>query len=335
MTRIDVLASEVHFADHVAAVLLALPPSARGRAIARTDEVAARFESHGITPTRAPIGAAPILVASIGDLRTARRVGREHVAIMEHGAGQSYGGSSASARHPSYAGGNRRDADLFLHPGNHPAERDRRAYPDARIEVVGSPFLDTMPARIGPPGRVVAITSHFDATISPEATSGFAWARPGLERLVGRYEILGTGHPKGGFLRRIAHWYTRYGIEVVADFREILRRADVLIFDNTSAGFAFAASGRPVVVLNPPEYRTDVHHGLRFWTAATVGVNVSAARDIPDAVERALELRPEDVAAREAALDVVYAHRTGAAARAAAALIDWSATLGRRLEAIA
>lgn len=330
-TAIDVLASELHFADHLAPVWKALPAAARGRAIGTTGEAIARFRSHGIEASGQVGADRPVLVAAIGDLRTAERNGRQHIALMEHGAGQSYGGMSTSGRHPSYAGGLRRDAELFLHPGPHPAARDRRAYPGARVEIVGSPFLDAMPARVGPPGSVVAISSHFDATISPEATSGFAWARPGLEQLIGRYELLGHGHPR--MIERLEPWYRRHGIEVVADFRDVLRRADVFVADNTSALFLFAAAGRPVVVLNPPQYRRDVHHGLRFWDAAAVGIQVDRAVELGAAVDRALERRPEDIADREAALELVYGYRSGAAARAAGVLMDWAAE--HQLEAVA
>ncbi|HET7030366.1 MAG TPA: hypothetical protein VFI34_07630 [Candidatus Limnocylindrales bacterium] len=331
---IDVLASEVHFADHLAAVYGALPPEARGRAIAIGADVVERFRSHGIAAaTGAGAGDVPTLTASIGDLRRAERNGRTRLALMEHGAGQSYAGMASSGRHPSYAGGQRRETvELFLHPGPHPASRDRAAYPRARVEIVGSPILDILPAREGHAGSVVAISSHFDATISPEATSGFSWARAYLGELTRTYEVLGHGHPR--MLERLVPWYRRREIEVVPDFRDILRRADVFIADNTSALFLFAATGRPVVVLNPPQYRRDVHHGLRFWDAADVGIQVNRASEIPAAVARALELRPEDVAARERALDLVYGYRTGAAKRAADALVDWAAG-GRQLEAVA
>lgn len=351
---LDVLATEVHFADHLASVYLALPPEHRGLAIAHEapnkTAVRDRFASHGIAAVGGPLTnhERPILVAAIGSLRIARRMGRRHVALMEHGAGQSYGGSIDSAKHPSYAGGLRRDADLFLHPGPHPAGRDRRAYPDARVEVVGSPFVDVLPSRItaatddGKP--VIAIAGHFDATISPEAGSGFGWATPGFVRLARSHQVIGTGHPQ--IIDRLAYWYRRRNVEVVRDFREVLRRADVYVADNTSGLFLFAATGRPVVVLNPPGYRMTVNHGLRFEPsrgceitpgihfcgAAHVGIAVNDPLQIAAAVDRALEYRPADIAAREAALDLVYTPRHGAAARAAEVLVDWMASCRHQVD---
>jgi 3-deoxy-D-manno-octulosonic-acid transferase len=123
--------------------------------------------------------------------------------------------------------------------------------------------------------------------------------------------------------RQLADRYREFGIEPVQSFAEVCRRADVLVFDNTSAGFAFAATGRPVVVMNSPRYDRRVHHGLRFWDAANVGVNCDDPTTLGDCIDQALADNAEQQANREAALSLVYAYRTGAAKRAADALMDW------------
>lgn len=326
------LASMVHFVDHLASVWHALPAERRGTFAVQPGsdrEVLERAASHGIgAVVGLPAGGPAVLVAASGDLNAAYRLGRP-TAIMEHGIGQSYAGASAreAGRNPSYAGGMARPARLFLHPNEHAASRDREAHPRARVEVVGSPFLDEMPVRGAGPGPVIAATFHFDGTVAPEARPAFAWYRTALLELSRRYQVLGHGHPR--VIDRLAPWYEQHGIEVVRDFRDVLRRADLLVFDNTSAGYAFAASGRPVVVLDAPDYRRDVHHGLRFWEAADVGVRISKPGDLVAAVELALTDPPEVRASRDAALDIVYAYRSGASARAAAVLLDW---LGQRAE---
>jgi UDP-N-acetylglucosamine:LPS N-acetylglucosamine transferase len=119
------------------------------------------------------------------------------------------------------------------------------------------------------------------------------------------------------------HYYRAAGIEFVRDFDEVCRRADVYVCDNSSTLFEFASTGRPVVVMNDVSWRRNVHHGLRFWDAAHVGVNVDRADGLVDAVALALEDRAEQRAARSDALDIVYVYRTGAAA-GAAAIGAWS-----------
>lgn len=308
---IDALASASHYVDHVAAVLNALPPQSRGSILSKADA-----------------SDRPILTASYGDMKRALDAGRTRIALMEHGAGQSYGGRNI--RHGSYAGGgNRGAASLFLHPGEHPATRDRVAYPQARVEVVGSPYLDTLPKREGTPGRVVAFTFHFNGAICAETKTAYPAFFPAIAELADRYEMIGTAHPMlwnhGRPGKRIADRYRKYGIEPVESFHEVCRRADLLIADNTSAMFAFASTGRPVVVMNAPWYDRRVNHGLRFWDAANVGVNCNDPDDLAACVEEAFLDHPSQQAAREAALDLVYAYRTGAAQRAADVLMDWAA----------
>jgi hypothetical protein len=334
---IDVFASETHFADHVGAVFEALPPSERGTFMVRGRGMAEHVERLGFRAIEGPIpGDRPVLVSAIGDLRTVRRHGRRRVAIMEHGAGQSYGASSVAARNPSYAGGRGRDADLFLHPGPHPAARDREAYPSARVEVVGAPILDTLPTREPGDGPVVAFAFHYKGTVAGKATtSAFGWIKRALWALALERKVIGHGHPRALSQDHLDGWYHRQHIEVVPDFRDVCRRADVLVADNTSALFAFAATGRPVVVLNPPYYPRHAQHGLRFWECvggpngkgpARIGVNVNQPGELAAAIDQALRDTPEQQAAREAALELVYAYRTGAAERAASVLVDWAAS---------
>jgi hypothetical protein len=321
---LDVLASEAHFVDHLAAVFDALSPEARGVFLTHDAKTSARAKAKGYATVRPLGGGPPVLVASYGDLARARAMGRRKIAIMEHGAGQSYGGRSGSARHGSYAGGEGRGAaSLFLHPGEHPAERDRKAYPKARVEIVGSPFLDNLPRREGKPDRVIAFSFHFNAPIAPEARTAYPWIFPAIAKLRDRYKLLGHAHPR--MFDAAKPRYEKLGIEAVSDFAEVCRRADLYICDNSSTLFAFAATGRPVVVLNPPWYDRAVDHGLRFWDAAEVGVNCNTPGALVASIEEALADLPERQALREQALGLVYAYRDGASQRAADVLMDWVA----------
>lgn len=254
------------------------------------------------------------LVASYPDVIAAKRAGAAHVVLAQHGMGQSYG-----TRHPHYAGGDHNEAvDLFLVPNAHSAERWRRAYPSAAIAVVGCPRVDQLPAR-QPGPLTIALAWHWDLHMVPETLSAFSWYRAALPQLAAAYTVIGTGHPRRGDLQA---QYAGMGIEYVPSFDDVCRRADLLLFDNTSAGYEFAATGRPVVVLDAPWYRRQVQHGLRFWESADVGVRIDDPADLIPAVARALAQVPADTRAREAALARVYAYRHGAARRAAAAIVD-------------
>jgi len=191
---IDVLASAPHYADHLAAVFGALPAESRGSFMTGSRQASDRIRELGYEPVLLTRSENPTLVASFGDLQRVKD--RPRVAIMEHGSGQSYGGRDRSAHLGSYAGGNGRGiASLFLHPGEHPAGRDRKAYPAARVEVVGSPFLDTLPKHEGPRGRVVAFSFHFNGPRVEEAKNAYAWAWTAILKLRGSYELLGHAHP--------------------------------------------------------------------------------------------------------------------------------------------
>ena len=316
------MATAPQYADHLAAVFGALPDEQRGAFLAPRGPVADRVRTLGFEPAVRTDRANPTLVASYGDLVRASGNGRTRLAIMEHGAGQSYGGRNIT--HGAYAGGrNRGAASLFLHPGNHPAERDRAAYPGARVEVVGAPILDTLPDRSGDKGRTVALSFHFNTPITPETKNAVPWIWPAVLGLRGSFDLIGHSHPRMG--GTMSKRYRLAGIPFVPEFADVCRRADVYVCDNSSTLFAFAATGRPVVVLNPPWYNKRVDHGLRFWDAADVGIQVNDPADLPAAIDKALRDTPAQKKRREVALDLVYAYRDGAAQRAADVLVEWAA----------
>jgi len=79
---------------------------------------------------------------------------------------------------------------------------------------------------------------------------------------------------------------------------------------HNSTLYEFAATGRPVVVLNCPRYRRDVHHGLRFWDHIP-GIQCDTPEDLPGAIELALEDPPELREMREEAIAAVYPQHDG------------------------
>jgi hypothetical protein len=276
----------------------------------------------------------PTLVASSGNLRKAHdQHGRTQVALLEHGAGQSYGGDPKSARHPSYPGGLKRPASLFIAPNVHAAARDAAAYPGAATAVVGCPKLDALPERssLGSDRPVVAVSFHWECGVAPETRSAWREFRNAIATLPTYYAVLGHGHPR--IFDELVPTYRRLGIEPVRDFTDIVARAHVYVIDNSSTLFEAAAAEIPVVVLNPSTYRPRVDHGLRFYDAADIGPQVRSrgtwdgrlAKTLREAVEEALADPPVRRAARHAALKIVYAYQSGAAARAAEAIGQWAA----------
>lgn len=319
---IDVFASAPWYVDHIAPIWRALPAGARGRFHVTARSAPAAKGLPNVTQDRLAVDPRrPVLVVSYGDLRSAFMAQRQHIALGQHGAGQSY-----STDHPAYPGGrNQGPASLHLVPNEHAADRTRRAYPKARVAIVGCPKLDALPQPERGPERepVVAFSFHWDGpTIAPEMRSAWIYYRSVVPLVARRRTVIGHAHPRA--MPRVSRWYTSGHIEIVPSFDDILRRADVYACDNSSSLFEFAATGRPVVVLNAPVYRRNVEHGLRFWAASSVGVNVDRGSMLGEAVELAIADPPEVRAAREAALDIVYQPRSGGAALAARALLDWA-----------
>lgn len=350
MTPIDLYAVEPHFVDHLAPIWLALRKEARGtfaldgkaRRGFTHEDLLARAAAHGITPGTLGPEDRPIVVAANGDMAQARKAGRTRIALLEHGTGQSFGGDREPqvARHASYPGGMNRDAaSLFLSPNAHAAGRDHAAYPKARVEIVGCPKLDAVPARRPRANKpVVAISFHWDANICAETRSGWREWKRTLPFLAQQddFTLIGHGHPR--ILPELVPHYRTHRIEVVRDFAEVLARADVYVNEGSSTLYEAAAAGLRVVVLNPSFFRPGVRHGLRFYDAADVGPNVRARNNVDTSLAKktiaAIRLAiadPAEVrAARETAIDIMYAFRSGAAQRAADVLVDWAADRSAR-----
>jgi len=331
--KIDVLVGEPQFVDHTTPVYKALPESAQGDYIVRSsrntslndDGLIARasrqrvFATTEVTdPTR------PILVTSWGDHQAARKMGRTRIARMEHGIGQSF----IDSDHQSYAGGkDAADVELFLTPNQHSADRWQTAYPNARVEIVGCPKLDTLPERVPGAGPVIALSFHWSVGLARPGLLGETHGsiheyRQVIPQLARKFTLIGHGHPRAmGYLERI---YRRSNIPVIKDFADVCRQADLYVCDTNSTIYEFASTGRPVVVVNGRHFRRNTEHGLRFWEAAGVGVQCDRPADLEAAMNEALIDSPEQQAAREAALDITYAYRTGAAKRAADVLRSWA-----------
>ncbi len=311
---IDAYASLPHYWTHLAPIVEEL----------RTRDVHVRtWAARPGDPWGAPIRTRPrhdptvVLVAAYVDARAFRAA---PVIYVEHGAGQSYRDDVGA---PGWPGARGLDhVRLFVCPGDHVAGAWRAQYPQAAVETVGSPHVDSLLAiRQEPEPATVALSFRWNCQLCPEARSAFDHydrALPDIiDRLRDTYRVVGHGHPR--VWPRLRKRWEALGVEPVRDFGQIWQRAAIFVADNTSALYEFAASGRPVICMNAPWYRRDVDHGLRFWSHVP-GVQVDDASGIPDAVKRARAGEGEALRAR--AVAHVYAHRDGTAASRAADAIQ-------------
>lgn len=310
---VDLYASLPHYADHLEPVWAALPDEVRGR----------RWTPRTWRAREVPAERV-VLVGSLSDhmVVTPRRT-----VLVEHGAGQSYDGDPRGAGHGSYSGGDGLERVLlFVCPSERVAARWRRAYPETAAVVAGSPRLDQLAVAAAVPDRpAVALTFHWNCTLLPETRSAFPHYHPGLARLVAELradgvDVIGHGHP------RMAHVlepvWARLRIRHVPRFDQVVAQGTVLVGDNTSVLYEWAALDRPVVVLNAPWYRRDVHHGMRFWDLVP-GLQVEGPDGLLGEVQAHLADPGRGSGLREAATAGVYARRDGqAATRAAAAIVE-------------
>lgn len=300
--KLDFFARRAHYIDHLAPVFRALDSDRRGVFTVPLDLEDYVRQAIGagdveIYNDRTPRGDDPILVASYGDIARAARNPARKIVHMEHGTGHSFGG----APYPGGRKGRRDQVSLFLAPNAYTASLIRLARP-TRVDVIGTPKMDDllskswrygsdtwvlMPRpRNDPP--VVAIAFHWGDRRSQPPESGSAWEhyKDVLPQLRDRYRLIGHGHPLAVDVHR--QEFERLGIEWVPHFRDVLNRADVYVNDLSSTLYEFLLTGKPVVVLNAPWFRRDVHWGIRFWDYSDVGLMVEHPAELFGAVDRTL-----------------------------------------------
>jgi hypothetical protein len=342
---LDFLACESQFLDHAAPVWHATDPGIRGRFLvdaalldraARLGIAAEAIDADVIRASSRPPTASPgdgpmAFVASIGDTKIGRRLGYRRFAFMEHGAGQAYiGQAGPNGRNPSYPGGvDREDTELFLVPNEYSAALWRASYPDARVEVIGSPRLDSLPGRqLDPiaPGTTIAVSFHWPAYVCPEAGTAVGTFGPALASARAQVPRHRPRAPEGRLAdaheadlpagRDRVRPRLRRRLPAGRPVRRRQQLDDVRVRRDRPPG------GRPERTRLPPQ---------RQPRPALLGrrarrVNADAPGDLAPSVERALEDGGDLFADREDALGIVYAYRTGAAPRAADALSEWVGT---------
>lgn len=291
---IDAAVSERHMWDHIGPVLRALEPSERGVCYLRDQrthplepEIGELMEvRHGIRDRKQTD--TPLLCASWGDAQPEKR---RLVVMMEHGHGARYGDGPLSI---GYVGGHGRErVCLFLDPNDHARGLHAERYPQTPGVVIGQPMLDDVVRE--PDERTVVLTGHWSNGLSPAAQSAWPafWDQPevfrhalALMRADG-WTVLGHAHPRAWVKApNFGQAWERFGVEPLADFAEVLRRATVLVADNTSASFLTAAVGVRQVFLDGPDYSIGYRRG--YWPRFALPLDaISSPAELADAVRTA------------------------------------------------
>lgn len=313
---IDALATQPHYVDHLLPVWRALPEEARGVFAAR-GHARERALSVGLAPVeRLTPGTTLALVAAHADYVEAHETCGRPVAYLNHGVGQSWRARDGRLL-SSGCGQARPGARVFLTPGPHATTVTREANgPTATIVQVGSAKVEGLRCLPTPREPLLVVSTHWDHRLVPES-------RPALPAYLGVLKdapmpIALHAHP------RLAWWAReqarQLGIEYIETFHEVCTRATIYATDSSSTLFEFAALDRPVIVVNGRAYRRDHHHGLRFWDAATVGVQVDThtPEEFAAAVTEAALDAPARQSARAAAVALAYHPFDGQAAQRAA-----------------
>jgi len=337
--QLDFFARRAHYLDHMAPVYRALPDARRG--VFTVPEELYGYARRELGDTAAielydgetPRGDSPILVASYGDISRAARTPRK-IVHMEHGTGHAFG----TAAYPNAPKGKRDLIDLFLAPNDYTA-RLIKSVRSARCEVIGTPkmddwvnpiFTNNMVALNSYPHRypgdippVVAIAFHWGDRHAKPPEAGSAWEhyKEILPALRERYIVIGHGHPLAA--ETYKKEFERLGIEWVGDFRHVMLRADVYVNDLSSTLYEFLLTGKPVVVLNAPWFRRDIHWGIRFWDYSDVGINVESPDYLIKAIDTTLEHGSICARERRQAVKDLYPYAGHSAQRAADVIVEY------------
>jgi hypothetical protein len=328
--KLDFFARRAHYIDHMAPVYKSLPHERRGIFTVPDslyDYARKELGDLGhieIYDGETPRGNDPILVASYGDISRAARNPSRKIVHMEHGIGHAFG----TAPYPNGPRGKRDLVDLFLAPNEYTA-RLIRSVRSTRVEVIGTPKMDHVDrgedACRSMSRPTLAIAFHWGDRNSkpPEAGSAFEHYKDFLPKLKKQsFRIFGHGHPLAADIYQKE--FERLGIDWLDDFRDVCRLADIYINDLSSTLYEFLLTDKPVIVLNAPWFRKDIHWGLRFWDYSDVGINVWQTSELLSAIEETLaNYQTVCWRARSTAVHELYPYFSHSAQRAAEVLTKY------------
>lgn len=322
MNKVNFLASEIQYFDHIIPVWKALPDDVKGTFYVSSGVMFARPEakanckigqsSDGIT-----------LVSGWADYKAT--TGK--VIYLEHGIGQQYGNS-----HPSYPAGRGKDrVILFLNQHHLTQEANSKAYPNAKNTIIGTPKMDVIsPETVKHGTGIVCISFHWECAVCPETMNAFNYYRDAIIDLAksGKFKIALHAHPRnsGAWQDKIKRDTKRYNIPFYDNFVDVMNEADVYVIDNSSTYFEFMLTGKPVIALNIPQYRRDVEHGLRFWSHIG-GIQVNHPFELERSIGMALNDPEWFAMRRKEIVEELYPYHTEATQRACKAILDGLKTM--------
>lgn len=299
--KLGVAATSPAYRDHVTPIWSGLEPEERSWFL--VDEE--RFGVH------APPAPTTWLTASTRDLR---RVLREfhagRLVYMDHGVGLQLLGAAGISQ--------LRRASLILAPNEFTAAH-HRASTAIPVEIIGTPKMDRL-AQLprSSSGPTIAVSFHWTSMsrLDPPPTVIFEQA---IAELAAREDltVIGHGHPRAW--EQLRPWYLERGIEPVARFEDVVRRADVYACDHSSTIYEWAALGRAAILLDVPA-TVKRSSGLRYTDHADVGYHATPATlhwvvehvfangPPPEAGNVSIELFPYLGCATSRAIDVLRNH---------------------------
>lgn len=310
--KIDVIASERQYQDHMLPIWAALPLSLQG--------TVRPVEPQPVS--RPPLGRIA-MVAGWQDVQPLR--GTCRMIYVEHGAGQTYKDAHHDPSYSASEGARHQGVIGYVCPSETVAAR----WKNAPAIAVGSPKMDEWVRFVKPPSEkpTVCFAWHWDATVAPEAKTAWPHYQRLFPRIVERFrdqgfDVAGHSHPK--WRGKLDPVLSAAGVDVFGSDREVFAHADILIVDNSSLAFEVASLGRPVLNLNAPWYRRDIEHGLRFWSHPP-GLEFNEPEELLDFnLWDCLHETPARLIGefrRKAAVEHAYAFTDGSSAQRAAAWI--------------
>lgn len=295
MQKIDFYSSYPHYLDHMVNIWLNLPMKYRGTYYISKNCIE-KAKEYGIEYVVGVPNENICLVSSYLDyLQT-----KGDVVYMEHGIGHTY-----SNDNPSYAGGKGKDrVILFLNQHHLTQEKNLKTYPNVKGVIVGTPKMDNV-KEVEFKGKVVCFSFHWDCKIVPETRSSFEYYRKIIRELNKNkeFKLVMHGHPR-------ENWSVAksLGIEFIQDIKEVFERVDVYVCDNSSSMYEFMCTGKPIILLNAPFYRKNIHHGIRFWTHIG-GIQVDNIKDLLPSIQRTLSNPNEYKTIRDEIVSELYPNR--------------------------